>query len=236
MRFLRDSSYLVLVLVTALGCASTKVSDRDEYAGGQLPKPRRIIVDDFVVTPNDLPSWAQARLEAEPPTKPMTPDELEAGRTLGSAVAAELVQKIDAMGMNAVRAAGQPAPQQNDIVMIGYFTSLETGSTVERVVVGFGKGDASLSTHAAAYRMNAGSLEKLGSGTVATGGGKSPGMILPAVVTIATANPIGLAVGGAVKAEGAMTGRGTIKASGKQTADKIAQILEVRFRDQGWIQ
>jgi len=235
-RLLHDSSYLALALVAALGCASTKMSDRDEYTGGKLPKPGRIIVDDFVVTPDDLPSWAQARLEAQPPTKPMTPEELEAGRALGTAVASELVQKIDAMGLNAVRAAGQPAPQQNDIVIIGYFTSIDRGSAVERVVVGFGKGDASLSTHVAAYRMNAGSLEKLGSGTTTAGGGKTPGVILPAVVTIATANPIGLAVGGAVKAEGEISGRGTIEGSGKRTADKIAQVLEGRFKEQGWIQ
>lgn len=238
MRFVRDSHYLVLVpiLVAALGCASTKVSDVDEYSGGQLPKPGRIIVDNFVVTPDDLPAWAQTQLEVAPPTKPMTPKELEAGRKLGASVAGELVQKIDAMGLNAVTAAGQPPPRQNDLVMVGYFTSVDTGSAVERVVVGFGEGDASLQTHVAAYRMNAGSLQKLGSGTTTTGGGKTPGVILPAAVTIATANPIGLAVGGAVKAEGEISGRTTIEGSGKQTADKIAQVLEKRFREQGWIQ
>lgn len=236
MSLLRVSGFLALTLVVALGCASTKLSDRDEYAGGKLPKPGRLIVDDFVVSPNDLPGWAKARLEVEPATKSMTPKELEAGRKLGATVAAELIQKIDAMGINAVPAAGQPLPQQNDIVMIGYFTSVDTGSAVERVVVGFGEGNASLSTHVAAFRMNAGSLERLGSGTTTTGGGKTPGVILPAVVTLATANPIGLAVGGAVKAEGEISGRTTIEGSGKQTADKIAEVLEKRFREQGWIQ
>lgn len=235
MSFHRNSGYLAVALAVALGCASTKMSDRDVYTGGKLPKPGRIIVENFVVSPDDLPSWAEARLEAQPPTKPMTPEELAAGRELGAAVAGELVSKIDAMGLNAVRAADQPAPRQNDMVLIGYFTSIDKGSAVERVVVGFGKGDASLSTHVAAYRMNAGALERLGSGTVAAGGGKMPGVILPAVVTVATANPIGLAVGGAVKAEGEISGRDTIKGSGKQTADKIAEALEQRFKEQGWI-
>jgi len=236
LRFLRRSGFLALALLASMGCASTQMSDREAYTGGKLPKPGRIIVDDFVVSPDDLPTWAEAQLEVEPATKPMTPDELEAGRALGASVAEELVAKIDAMGLNAVRSTGQAAPVQNDLVMIGYFTSIDKGSAAERVVVGFGKGDASLSTHVAAYRMNAGSLEKLGSGTTTTSGGKGPGVILPAVVTIATANPIGLAVGGAIKAEGEISGRGTIKGSGKQTADKIAQVLEMRFREQGWIQ
>jgi hypothetical protein len=60
-------------------------------------------------------------------------------------------------------------------------------------------------------------------------------MIVPAIVTIATANPIGIAVGGAVKAEGELTGRSTIKGSAKRTASKVADELEVAFRNQGWI-
>jgi len=61
-------------------------------------------------------------------------------------------------------------------------------------------------------------------------------MIIPLAVTVVTANPIGLAVGGAVKAEGELSGRTTIEGSGKRTAELIAKELKIHFQQQGWIE
>jgi hypothetical protein len=78
-------------------------------------------------------------------------------------------------------------------------------------------------------------MVRLGAGNVSSGGGKGPGLVVPAIVTVATANPIGLAVGGAIKAEGELSGRTTDKGSAKRVADEIAKVLKARFQDQGWI-
>ena len=51
----------------------------------------------------------------------------------------------------------------------------------------------------------------------------------------ATANPIGLIVGGAVKVGGEVSGSGTIEGSAKRTAAEIADELKVAFEKQGWI-
>jgi hypothetical protein len=67
------------------------------------------------------------------------------------------------------------------------------------------------------------------------GGGKSPGVVVPIIVTAATANPIGLIVGGAAKAQGELSGRTTIEGTAKRTADVIAEELRKAFRKQGWI-
>ena len=48
-------------------------------------------------------------------------------------------------------------------------------------------------------------------------------------------NRIGLIVGGAVKAGVELSGMDGIQASGKRTADEIADRLEVKFKEQGWI-
>ena len=61
-------------------------------------------------------------------------------------------------------------------------------------------------------------------------------MVVPVIVTAATANPIGLIVGGAVKAGIELSGTQGIEASGKRTADEIADRLELRFKEQGWIE
>jgi len=60
-------------------------------------------------------------------------------------------------------------------------------------------------------------------------------MLVPIAVVAATANPIGLIVGGAVKLYGAKSGSDTIEGSAKRTADAIAKELREAFEKQGWI-
>lgn len=234
MNLARFRIILVVATLSLVGCASTQVSNREEYTGGPLPRPDRILVYDFAATPGDLPAWSGARdaygvADADP-------NELDEGRKLGAAIAESLVGKVDDMGMNAVRAAGQPGPELNDIAIIGYFSSIDPGSAVERVVIGFGTGSAEVRTHVEAWRMTERGMERLGGGDVASGGGaKGPGLVVPALVTVATANPIGLAVSGAVKAEGEVSGRTTDKGSAKRVAGEIAEALQAQFEKQGWI-
>ena len=231
------SMVLVMVLLTAglAGCASTQVSDRQEYEGGKLPRPGRIIVYDFAVTPADIPAFAAAHSAYPESGASMTPEELEEGRKLGADVAKRLVEKIDDMGMTAVRSEGQPAPRLDDIVLVGYFTSVDEGSAAKRMLVGFGKGAANVGAHAEGYHMTATGLVLLGSGSLDSGGGKSPGLVVPALVTIATHNPIGLVVSGAVKGVGEVTGKSGAEGSADRIADEIAKILEQKFEEQGWV-
>jgi len=193
-------------------------------------------VYDFAVSPADLPAWSRAWNQYAQPDVAMDADELDAGRKLGADLAGELVEKINDMGMTAVRSEGQPGPQPNDIALVGYFASVDKGSAAERMVIGFGKGAAEVTARVDAYRNTGQDMQRLGGGDVASGGGsKGPGLIVPALVTVATANPIGLAVGGAVKAEGEISGRSTDVGSAKRIADSIAEALQVQFEKQGWI-
>ncbi len=54
------SSYRIIPCLFALlfvaGCASTKVSDRQQFVTGPLPRPDHILVYDFVATPTDIPA------------------------------------------------------------------------------------------------------------------------------------------------------------------------------------
>lgn len=236
MRFHTPIAASMVAVIAVLGCASTKVTDRETYQGKRLARPDRILVHDFAVTAAGLPKWSEAHDRVAAPSKPNTAEEIETGRQLGAQVAAELVAKIREMGLPAVRAAGQPAPTNGDIALVGYFASIDEGSRMKRVVIGFGTGAAELKTQVEGYLMTESGMRKLGSGGVESGGGgKSPGVVVPLIVTVATANPIGLAVGGAVKAQGELSGRTTIEGTAKRTADAIAEELRKAFQRQGWI-
>ena len=236
MRSLRTAT-LALPLLALAACATTNVVGRESTLepGERLARPRHIIVYDFASTPQEVAADSDAAGAASEPSTPPSEEELEAGRQLGAEVAKDLVEQIQDMGLPAVRAAELPQGQKNDIVIRGTFLSVDEGSALKRVVIGFGSGGAELRTLVEGYVMTDRGLRKLGSGQIDSGGNKMPGVVLPVAVFVATANPIGLVVGGAVKATGELTGSSTIEGSGRRTAELIASELKVKFEEQGWI-
>src|SRR5438445_13637648 len=106
---------------------------------------------------------------------------------------------------------------------------------VKRMVIGFGAGKAEMDTVVEGYVMTPQGLRKLGSGTLTSSGNKTPGMVVPAAVAIATANPVGLIVIGGMKIYGETSGKNTLQGRAKATADEIAEQLRIRFQDRGWI-
>ena len=103
------------------------------------------------------------------------------------------------------------------------------------MLVGFGRGAAELTTAVEGYQMTAQGLRPLGRGEIRSGGGETPGMVAPLAVVAATANPIGLVVGGAVKLYGEETGSDTIEGAAKRTAKEISAQLKTAAEEQGWI-
>lgn len=85
------------------------------------------------------------------------------------------------------------------------------------------------------YVMMAQGLRRLGSGTLSSSGSRTPGMIVPAAVAIASGNPVGLIVAGGMKIYGEASGRNQLEGRAKATADEIAAQLRIRFQDRGWI-
>ena len=119
--------------------------------------------------------------------------------------------------------------------MRGYLVSVQAGSGVTRFVVGFGAGSSEMYTVVEGYEMTPEGLKKVGSGTLSSSGSKTPGIIAPGAVAIATGNPLGLIVVGATKIYGEASGSNTLEGRAKATADAIAEQLRIRFRERGWI-
>ena len=211
----RAAPWLFAVVVLA-GCASSNVTAYQPYQG-KIDRPDRIIVYDFAVTPSDLP--AEVAIAGQGlASAPQTAAQLATGRKLGAEIAKDLVAELQTMGLPAVRAVGQPGPRVGDGLVVGYFASVDAGSATERVVLGFGAGGAELKTVVKGFLMTAQGLRALGSGEVEAGSGKMPGGAVPLVVTVATANPIGLVVAGAAKAYGEASGSETIEGAAQRTA------------------
>jgi len=223
-----------LVVAVVAGCASTDITERQRYEGAKLARPDRIIVHDFTANPAEVPAESAFAAELAGVPAP-TPEQLDLGRKLGAQVAEALVAELQDMGLPAVQAAGQPPPRPDDMVLRGYFVSVDEGSAGKRVLVGFGSGAAELRTAVEGYQMTVEGLRPLGRGEIRSEGGELPGMVVPLAVVAATASPIGLIVGGTAKATGEATGSETIEGAAERTANEIAAQLRKTAEEQGWI-
>jgi len=236
MQFLTRIGFCVLALAVAAGCASTKVSDRHEYMGGKAPRPHHIWVYDFASTPAEVPAGsALAGQPIEHPT-PQTAEQIAAGRKVGEVIATQLVEEIFNMGLLARKASSDTKPEINDLVIRGYLLSIDEGDATKRVAIGFGSGASQLTAAVEGFQMTAQGLRKLGSGTVDSGGGKTPGGAVGVAALIVTGNPVGLIVGGGAKAYGEYSGSSKIEGRAKAIAKEIAEKIKPKFQQQGWIE
>jgi len=226
----------LFALVVAAGCASTKVSDRQILVNEKVPRPAHIWVYDFIANPADMPANSALAGQVAQPSEPLTPEQIQAGRQAGAEVAKALAAEISEMGLPGLVATSTTSPQVGDIVIKGYFLSVEEGSAAKRVMIGFGSGASELKAAVEGYLVTAQGLRKLGSGDVDSGGGKSPGAALGVVGLIATANPAGLIVNAGMKAYGEASGSSKLEGRAKAMAKEIGEQIKPRFQKQGWIQ
>jgi hypothetical protein len=238
MKFRSRTVLCLFAVAVVAGCASTNVNQQTPMTAPGLTRPNQIWVYDFVAAPADMPADSSLAGQVGAPRTPPTPKELETGREYGAMIAKQLVKDIQDMGMPATEAGPGSSPQVGDGVIRGYIVSTEgggAGNMVKRMVIGFGAGTAEMDTVVEGFVMTPQGLRKLGSGTLTSSGNKTPGLVVPAAVAIAAANPIGLIVVGGVKIYGAASGRTGLEGRAKSTADEIAVQLKIRFQDRGWI-
>jgi len=226
--------YLFALLVVA-GCASTKITDRDQVVFGPLTRPNTIWVYDFAATPDDVPAESSLAGQDDAHSTPQTAEQIATGRKVGAEIATQLVEDIRAMGMSAERAQPGTRPEINDIVIHGYLLSVVQGSEKKRVMIGFSSGESELKVAAEGFEVTANGLRKLGSGETDATGAKTPGTAVGILALVATHNPAGLIISTGMKAYGEETGSSGIEGRAKQTAKEIADVLKKRFQQEGWI-
>ena len=235
---MKSHSYIVsclFALVVVAGCASTEVTERQEYKGGKIPRPNHIWVYDFAATPAEVPAdSALAGKPVEHPT-PQTPEQIATGRQLGEQMATQLVEEIRGMGLPAARGSSGTKPEINDLVFRGYLLSFDEGDATKRVAVGFGSGASHLTVAVEVFQVTAQGLRKLAGGKGESGGSKTPGGAVGVAGLVVTGNPVGLIVGGGAKAYGEYSGSSKIEGRAKEAVKVIVEHIKPKFQEQGWI-
>ncbi len=223
------------MILWAAGCASTKTTERQVLVSEQLPRPRQIWVYDFAATAAAVPPESTLARKFTVEAMPQTAKQIALGQKLGAQIAADLVQRIQKMGLSARHAVEGETIDVNDLVIRGYLVCVKKGNAAERIVIGFGVGGAGLCTIVEGFQMTPHGLRELTFDAVRAGGGKTPGAGASVGGLLATGNPAGLIVGSGARVYEEASGHGTVAGRARATAKEISADLKKLFQQQGWI-
>jgi len=224
-----------LIALTMAGCASTTQTERENLATGNLMQPNQIWVYNFAAMPAEVAAESALAGQASQGAAPLTTQQIAEGQKLGSEIATELIQQIQAMGLPATNASAASRPQVDDVVIEGSLLSIQQGSAAERVSIGLTAGESELKVAVEVYQMTAKGMRLLGSGDVDATGSKTPGAAPGLATLVATHNPAGLIVTSGMKVYGEESGSSTVEGRAKQIVQEIAAALKKQFKKQGWI-
>lgn len=222
---------VVLFAAAGSGCTTGYQITRQTDAVG-LPRPSAVYVYDFAVTPADVQldrGGPLQRLAGVLTGDTPDPDEqaVALGRTVADALAADLVEKIRAMGLPAERITRPDTPPEGAVAVSGQFVSVDEGNRLRRLAIGFRQGQSSVTTQVQLYRVTGrrAATELLDFTAVGTSP-PAPG----AAVTMGA----GAAVQVGAAASGVKELTSSVQADTARLAGEIARTLQTFFARQGW--
>ena len=227
------SSACVLVL---FGCGASTVTPT-RYAAYNLPKPDRVLVYDFAVTPEevDLDRGLGPTVMREVTSGSQTQEEIQLGHAVAKALTESLVEDLRQQGINAYRAVDAAPPGPTTASVKGRFMRIDQGDRSMRTIIGFGLGASQVRTHVQIYQGGGPEMRLVAEGDTSTQSNLKPGLGPMLGLGAVTG---GLAVAGAVGGTTTIANEAvfaTVQNDAKRTAKEIAQRIGNYYRRQGWI-
>ncbi len=136
-----------LLMLALTACSQGRVETVQSYSTARLPRPERILVRDFALTPEDvrLDQGVRARLTQAFNQTPPSAAKMQAARAATAALAEDLVRELRREGLPAERAFGSEVPASENVVLVeGQIVSIDQGNRTRRTLIGLGAGKSSL--------------------------------------------------------------------------------------------
>ena len=209
----RSVAALWLVALFLAGCGATTVTPTFPVISG-LPRPDRVLVYDFAVTPDELEIKYGLDTQASGGTgsQAQTEEDIRLGKAFARALTDSLVGELRSRGIDAYRANDAAPPGENTASIKGRFlrTSQRDGTTL----AGFGLGGGEVRTQVQIYQ-----------GT---------GLNLRLVAEAETATPSNLKPGIGITTVGNEAVLATVQADAKRTATAVVERITDYYKRQGW--
>jgi hypothetical protein len=221
------------LIAAGMGCASAGVTPVAGTADpSMLPRPGVVLVYDFAVHANDVmvdSLGAEFMSEGEK----LTEEEQTAHET-ASQFSVALVEQLRKEGIHAQRAHDGTVPPMHAILIKGQFVTIDKGSRLKRMVIGFGAGSSELRARVQVYQATERGLRRIVNAEAKATGSKMPGMAIP----VAGGAAMGSAATSAVISGGmniAKEAGGAINPDTKRMAGEIAERAKAFYVRQGWL-
>jgi len=226
-----------LFFLLMAGCAKDNVQETYAVANTGMPKPNSVLIYNFAVNPDEVKttSGLLGKIQSSMKKTTQSAEKIQLAHEVSDALAAELTQKIAAMGLNSIRADQTLRANPGSIIIMGTFVDIDEGNQAQRSVIGLGMGKSSLDSKVVVLAPSLSGDQELLAFDAHADSGDMPGAVVM--------GPAGAAAGAgtaAVTATNATAGvvKGYKSASAHQAkamADKIAAQLATYFAQQGWI-
>jgi hypothetical protein len=149
------------------GCAETSVTPSFRATQG-LPKPDRVLVFDFAVTPEE------AGAERRSGAAVQTDEDVRVGKALARGVSLQLVSELRSRGMESHRAADSAAPGETTASVRGGFLRTDGGDSASNTV-GFTLSGGQVRTRVQVVQGTGLNLQLVGEGQIVTPSGLKRG-------------------------------------------------------------
>jgi len=234
---IRNAERLALMAALLLaGCATATLTvARQENA--PLPRPDRVLVHDFTVTPDDiqldrgLGPMAARFINGTDPSKEV----IYLGEAFAKVLATNLAVELRMRGIKTYPGSAYTTPEETTLSIKGRFLRIDEGNGTLRTLVGFGLGGTEMRTRVQLLHGIDGNTQLLAEAESTTKSNLKPGI----------AAMIGIGGGaGSLLAGATVAGITTIpserffataEADAKRTAEKLADWVAEYYRRQGWI-
>jgi hypothetical protein len=225
--------------VTNTSAPNTPNTPETMQAGAQSTmRPDTIYVYTFAADPQQvkLDSGMLQKLKTQMSGSSDAQQQVADADEVREQVADEIVQKLQAQGLHAVRTDAPVPADQNVLLVQGSFQTIDSGNRRRRTLIGLGAGKSEVTSSVQIlYKPAGGSPRVVQSFTANADSGKMPGVVETAGVgaaagTVATAAATGAGMHGVSE-----TKRAGVSADAKRLADAVAKQISQIGVANGWI-
>jgi hypothetical protein len=229
-----------LVLLGGLaGCSKPSVQATEAYMGGRLPRPDRVLVEAFAVTPEEvkLDQGVAARMQRASSDVPLSVQQMQVAREAQSTLADTVVKKLVDYGLPAARVWGEQLPLAGRYLLVqGQIVAVDQGNRTRRTLVGFGAGKSDVAADMQLYFAEGRTRPRFLTAYDGTdGSGRGPGMAETMGVGGAAGNLLASTAIGSALHLGGESRRANSQSEAQRLGEALAKEVAQFAISQGWL-
>lgn len=233
MRFLTILSLAALALA---GCAQTSVTSTQTIFGGSLPRPKTVVVTDFVFSSDvvALDRGFTARLSRKLGEIPPHERKQRTAERVNDEIVATIVATLRENGLEARPGSEDTLTLSDEALIVGgRLRSIDQGNRTRRNVIGFGAGRSNVTADMTVQYFSAAGKKPLMSFTAEAQSNRRPGAVATAPIGIASSAAItAVAAAGGVASEKLSA---DVEAQARALGHAAAAKIIAYAREQGWL-